>query len=270
MGVVLVGSLLIALSFNLLLRPNGITPGGLPGVSLLALQKLGWEPAWTQFAFNAVVVSAGAYWLGRRFAWQSLLSCLVVPAVVWLTRDWRPLAQDPLLAAVTGAVGTGLGVGLVFRGHGSAGGFSTLAMLAYRLRGWPIDRVLWTLDGTVVALAAFLFPSEAVLASLVGVALIGRTARWVLTGFDTATFALIVSAQPERVREVILRELDLGLTVLPARGGYTGEAREVLMVVMRPGDVPGLKATVRELDPAAFMVLASSSEVLGHGFKPHL
>lgn len=264
------GAALVALAFNLLLKPNGITPGGLPGVSLLFLRWFGIEPAFTQAGFNVLIVAVGARWLGRRFALQSLLGCIALPLFVWLSSTWAPLTHERFLAAVCGAAGTGLGVGLVFRGHGSVGGFSTVAMILHRLYGSPVDRTLWILDGSVVLGAAFLFPAESVLASLVGVVLIGRTARAVLTGFDNATFALIVSTQPARVREVALHDLDLGVTVIPARGGYTDDAREILMVVMRPGDVPRLKARVRSIDPAAFLVLASSNEVLGHGFKPHL
>lgn len=269
-ALVLAGAALVALSFNLLLRPNGITPGGLPGFSLLLLAWFGWEPALSQAGMNILLLLAAWRWLGGRFALQSVLGCIALPVFVALTRDWAPLTQDHLLAAICGAGGTGVGVGLVFRGHGSVGGFSTVAMMLHRTRGWPVDRVLWTFDGVVVLLAATLFPADAVLASLVGVVLIGRTARAVLTGFDTATFALIVSNDSARVQAMVLKELDLGLTVIPAKGGYTGEGRELLMVVMHPEDVPRLKAQVRAIDPSAFLVLASSSEVLGHGFKPHL
>ncbi len=267
--LVLAGALLVALAFNLLLRPNGVTPGGLPGFSLLMLRWFGWEPALVQAAANGLLLLAAWHWLGRKFALQSVLGCIALPLFVALTREWPALTEDRLLAAICGAAGTGVGLGLVFRGHGSVGGFSTVAMMLYRVRGWPVDRVLWVFDGCVVLLAAMLFPADAVLASLVGVVIIGRTTRAVLTGFDTATFALIVTNEPAQVKAMVLKDLDLGLTVIPARGGYTGVERDLLMVVMHPEDVPRLKARVSSIDPTAFLVLASSSEVLGHGFKPH-
>ena len=264
------GTALVALSFTLLLRPNQLAPGGLPGVSLLLERATGLPPAVSQAVLNLAFLLIGWKEMGRGFLVRSLLGSLLLPLFVALTQAWPALSHDRMLAVICGGAGTGIGVGLVFRGRGSVGGFSALALVAQRRWGVPVDRVFLTLDGTVVALAALAFPPEAVLAALVGVFIIARSARAVLTGFSNAQCGLIIAREPAAIREAVLRELDLGLTVLPGQGGHSGEAREVLMVVMRPADVPRLKATVRALDPEAFVVLVEADEVLGYGFKPHV
>ncbi|MFO1448894.1 MAG: YitT family protein [Opitutaceae bacterium] len=268
--LVTAGAALVAASFNTLLRPNALAPGGLPGLSLLVQRTVRVEPAITQAGLNVVILLVAWQQLGRAFALRNVLGCLLLPLFVWLSRDWPALTHDRLLAVLCGAGGTGVGLGLVFRGRGSVGGFSALALILNRRHGISVDRSLVALDGLIVLAAAFVFPAEAVLCALVGVVLIGRIARSVLTGFDTAMVAFVVSQEPGRIKEAVLHDLDLGLTLIPARGGYTDTSRDMLMVVMRPGDVPRLKACVRNLDPAAFVVLAGSSEVLGYGFKPHL
>jgi len=269
LALVVLGTALVALSFNLLLRPNQLAPGGLPGVSLLLERGAGLPPALSQALFNLAFLFAGWRVLGRSFVARSVLGSLLLPLFVWLTHAWPALTHDRMLAVICGGVGTGLGVGLVFRGHGSVGGFSAVAIMLNRKYGVPVDRTFLVLDGSVVALSALAFPPEAVLGALIGVFLVGRAARAVLTGFSNAQCGLIIAQHPAPIREAVLRELDLGLTVLPGRGGYTGAEREVLMVVMRPADVPRLKATVRTLDPTAFVVLVEAGEVLGYGFNPH-
>ncbi|HLP09950.1 MAG TPA: YitT family protein [Opitutaceae bacterium] len=270
LALVVCGAALVALSFNLLLRPNQLAPGGLPGVSLLVERATGLPPAFSQALLNVGFLLFGWRALGRGFVLRSLLGSLLLPLFVWCTHDWGALTHDRMLAVLCGGAGTGVGVGLVFRGGGSVGGFSALALVAQRKWHLPVDRTLLTLDGAVVALAALAFPADAVLGALVGVFIIGRSARAVLTGFSNAQCGLIVTRHPAAIREAVLHELDLGLTVLPAQGGYTGEVREVLMVVMRPADVPRLKATVRALDSEAFVVLVEADEVLGYGFKPNV
>jgi uncharacterized membrane-anchored protein YitT (DUF2179 family) len=270
LALVVLGAALVALSFNLLLRPNQLAPGGLPGVSLLLERAAGLPPAISQALLNVGFLLLGWRTLGRSFVLRSLLGSLLLPFLVWFTSDWAALTHERMLAVICGGAGTGLGVGLVFRGGGSVGGFSVLALVAQRKWHVPVDRTFLVLDGSVVALAALVFPPDAVLGALVGVFIIGRSARAVLTGFSNAQCGLIVARRPEAIREAVLHELDLGLTVLPGQGGYTGEAREVLMVVMRPADVPRLKATVRALDPEAFVVLVEADEVLGYGFRPHV
>lgn len=268
-ALVAFGTTLIALSFNLLLRPNQLAPGGLPGLSLLIERATGLPPSVSQVVLNVAFLFIGWRGLGRGFVARSLLGSLLLPALVWLTHSWPALTHDRMLATICGSVGTGLGVGLVFRGRGSVGGFSAVALTLNRKFGLPVDRGFLILDGTVVLLAAIAFPADAVLGALIGVFLVGRSARAVMTGFSNAQCALIVAQQPDVIGEAVLRELDLGLTILPARGGHTGREREVLMVVMHPSDVPRLKATVRELDPAAFVVLVEAGEVLGYGFASH-
>ncbi|MNW07910.1 hypothetical protein D3C71_2046030 [compost metagenome] len=67
--------------------------------------------------------------------------------------------------------------------------------------------------------------------------------------------------------DAILYDLDRGLTRLDGHGGYTGEGRTVLMVVVGQNEVPRLKQLVRNIDPEAFVIISNTAEVLGEGFK---
>jgi len=80
--------------------------------------------------------------------------------------------------------------------------------------------------------------------------------------------ALIITAQPDLVAQKILIEMERGVTVLPARGAYTGEARTVLYCVVSRSEVVQVKSLVREADPRAFLVIGQAHEVLGEGFRP--
>jgi uncharacterized membrane-anchored protein YitT (DUF2179 family) len=266
---IVAGCIIGGLAFTLFLRPNGITPSGVVGVSLILLETIGLEPAYTQWTLNFVALALGAWWFGRDFMVRSIAATVLLPLVVFLSRGLPPLTTNPLLAAICGGVGVGVGVGLVFRANGSIGGFSTLALAIEKSTGLTLDRIFWFLDGLVVLCAALAFSAEQVLCAMVSIVLAGRTIRGVLTGFGTSKVALIVSAQAEEICAAILRDIPLGVTKLAGQGGYTGEAKQVLMTVMRPTEMVRLKRTVRAVDPAAFMILCDTSEVLGHGFKPH-
>ncbi|MEJ1972623.1 MAG: YitT family protein [Lacunisphaera sp.] len=269
LGYIIVGSVIGGLSFTLFLRPNGIVPSGVVGLSLVVQRGLGVEPAFTQWALNLLALAIGSWWLGRDFFLRSLTATVLLPSVVFLTRNFHPLTNNMFLAAICGGVGVGIGVGLVFRGNSSIGGFSTLALALQRTTGLTMDKIFIFLDGLVVLCAALAFSAEQVLCGLVCIALAGRTLRGVLTGFGTSKVAMIVSAQAEEICAAILRDIPLGVTKLAGYGGYTGEPRQVLMTVMRPMEMVRLKQTVRSIDPSAFMILCDASEVLGYGFKPH-
>ncbi len=268
-ALVVAGATLCALSFNLLLRAGGIPSGGVVGVSLLVERLAGWSPAVVQWAFNLGLLAVGGFALGRGFVLKSIIGSLLVPFVVLLTGRLAPLTTNPLLAAVCGGAGLGAGLGLVYRGNGSIGGFSGVALWLHRMRGWPVDRVMIALDGSVVVLAAWWLGAEAALLAALCIFVTGRVAKAVMTGFNNAKVATIISPRVAEIREVVLRDVPLGVTTLVGRGGYTGREQEVLMVVMTPGELTRFKAVVRAQDPNAFMIVSDAAEVLGHGFAPH-
>ena len=64
-----------------------------------------------------------------------------------------------------------------------------------------------------------------------------------------------------------METLERGVTILHAEGAYTGEPRRVLLVAVRPAQVYTLRMLVYDRDPQAFIIVASTDEVLGEGFK---
>jgi len=268
-ALIVAGATLSALSFNLLLRAGGIPSGGVVGVSLLMERLAGWSPAVVQWIINLGLLAVCGSALGRSFVLKSVVGSLLVPLVVLLTGRLAPLTTNPLLAAVCGGAGLGAGLGLVYRGNGSVGGFSGVALWLHRARGWSVDRVMIALDGSVVALTAWWLGAEAALLAALCVFVTGRVAKAVMTGFNNAKVATIISPRAAEIRAAVLRDVPLGVTTLAGRGGYTEREQEVLMVVMTPGELTRFKAVVRAQDPNAFMIVSDAAEVLGHGFAPH-
>ena len=54
---------------------------------------------------------------------------------------------------------------------------------------------------------------------------------------------------------------------MPAVGAYTGEHKEMLMVVTRKQMAPKLEEIVKDEDKSAFMIIASANEIYGEGYK---
>src|SRR5690606_7695171 len=126
---VLIGAAIIAISFNVFLLPNQIAPGGVSGISTILNGVFGWEPPYVQWALNIPLFIAGVIILGMEFGLKTFVGTVFLPFVVYLTKDWDPWTLNPLLAATFGGMGTGLGIGIVFRGHASTGGTDLAAQI---------------------------------------------------------------------------------------------------------------------------------------------
>ncbi len=265
--LLLAGTTLAGVAFNTLIFPNALAPGGVVGVAVLLEHAAGLRPAWVFGLLNAALLLVGWALLGRGFALRSLAGSVLLPVAVALTSFLPALTHERMLASLVGGGLLGLGVGLVLRANGSVGGFTTLALVFQRRWGMRVDHSLLALDATVLAGALWFLPAEAALSALVCSFVVGKAVRSVLTGGSNAQVAWVFSQRSEVLRELTLHRLDLGLTLLPGRGGFSGQSTDVLMVVMRPVDVPRFKAAVKAVDASAFVVLAEANEVLGYGFS---
>jgi uncharacterized membrane-anchored protein YitT (DUF2179 family) len=266
-GLLLAGSLVIAASFNLFLNPNQIASGGVSGISTIVQALTGARPAVTQWLLNIPLFLAGLKLLGGRFGLKTAVGSVVLPLFVLLTSHLRPLTDNTLLASLYGGIGIGLGLGIVFRGRGSTGGLDLAAQIIHKYTGISLGLCVAMLDGLVIFSAGFVFTPEKALYALIGLFVTSKTIDVVQLGFSNSKVAFIITRETEAVCRAVLHDLDRGLTKLNGAGGYTGEAREVLMVVVSQKEVTKLKLVVKTIDPHAFIILSNTNEVLGEGFK---
>ncbi|MCC3374056.1 YitT family protein [Cohnella sp. REN36] len=267
--LLIAGAFLVAFSFNMFLLPNKIASGGVSGISVIVNALFAIPPAYTQWVLNIPLFIAGIFVFGSRFGVKTAVGSVVLPLFVLLTAHWTPPTQNPLLAAIYGGLGVGIGLGLVFRGRASTGGLDVAAQIIHRLTGLTLGIAVATLDGLVILSAGILISPENALYALIGLFVTSKTIDVVQTGLQTSKAAFIVTSQPEKVSQAVLIDLDRGLTKLQGEGGYTGEQRPVLLTVVGQNEVSRLKALVREADPGAFVIITSAAEVLGEGFHDH-
>ncbi|MED1919355.1 YitT family protein [Bacillus thuringiensis] len=266
-GMLVLGSLVLATSFNLFLNPNQIASGGVSGLSTILHNMFGFSPAVVQWAMNIPLLLLGFKLLDRQYSLKAAVGSIVLPLCVMLTSHLQPLTTNLLLASIYGGIGVGLGIGIVFRGRGSTGGFSIASQILHKYSGFSLGACVAVFDGLVILFAGIVFDPEKALYALIALFVTSKTIDIVQMGWNTSKVAYIISNETDTLRETILYDLDRGVTLLDGAGGYTGDARKVLMAVVSQSEVSKLKIMVRSVDPDAFIILCPAQEVLGEGFR---
>lgn len=267
--LVLLGCLVIALTFNLFLNPNGVVTGGVSGISTIVEFRLGIEAAYTQWALNIPIFISGIIFLGRAYGLKTFMGSILLPLFIYLTRDLTPLTDQLLLASVFGGVGMGVGLGLAFRGRGSTGGTDVIVQITNKYTGISLGTLVLILDGIIVFTAGVFLGIERAMFALISLYIIGKTIDAVQLGLRISKIAYIISSEQEKISQIILKKLDRGVTILNATGGYTGEPKRILMVVFSQRDTTKLKEAIKLIDPNAFIIVTNTYEVLGKGFKKY-
>jgi uncharacterized membrane-anchored protein YitT (DUF2179 family) len=267
--LILSGCLCIALAMDIFLNPNNVVPGGFTALAMFANRLWGWPVGATLLVLNIPFLAWGMKVLGVQFGPKTVLAAALSALLIDALQPYLPLVRgEPLLYTLYGGLLYGLGMALIFRADATSGGTEIPAKLLERYRGIRLSTSLLIMDVAALGLAALFFGLAPALYALIAAWVMARVIDAVEAGLDAGNTALIVTKQPETIRDRILDRLDRGVTILRGEGGYTGEERAVLFVVVNRRQVPALREIVSEADPDAFMVVNPSHEVLGEGFKP--
>jgi uncharacterized membrane-anchored protein YitT (DUF2179 family) len=263
------GCLSMALAMDIFLNPNDVVPGGFTALAMFANRLWGWPVGVTLLVLNIPFLVWGMKVLGVQFGPKTLLAAALSALLIDALQPYLPVVRgEPLLYTLYGGLLYGLGMALVFRANATCGGTEIPAKLLEHFRGIRMSTSLLVMDVAVLALAAFFFGLAPALYALIAAWVMARVIDAVEAGLDAGNTALIVTGEPEAIRDAVMDRLERGVTLLRAEGGYTGEKRMVLFVAVNRRQVPELREIVSEADPEAFMVISPSHDVLGEGFKP--
>ena len=96
----------------------------------------------------------------------------------------------------------------------------------------------------------------------------GKVIDLVIDGAAVHKTLMIVTDKLDPVKDVIIKDINRGATLLPAVGMYRGESRNMIYTILTRREMMILRHRIAEIDPEAFINVIDSKEILGRGFKP--
>ena len=264
------GNILYALAVKLFLLPADLMTGGTTGIALVVNHLTGVSISMFVLVFNVCMLAAGFFMLGKQFALTTVVSTFTYPAALEffdrMLGDMM-LTSDPLLCALFSGLGIGASLGIVIRAGASTGGMDIPPLVLNRYLKIPVSVSLYVFDLCILLAQAFYNVPEKVLYGILLVLVYTIVLDKLILMGSVKTQVKIISRQPEKIRESILHQLDRGVTVLHAEGGYLHENTPVILSVISNRELPYVERLVRAVDPEAFMIVSRVTEVRGRGFS---
>ncbi len=271
-GIIVLGCVIFALSYNLFMRGNHIIPGGVTGVAALISYLTGYSSTGVFIMLlNIPLFLLAFHRLGIEFLVYSLLGTLLSAALIDLLSFLPTIKTEPLIAAVFGGAISGLGIGLILARGATTGGSDIAArLLKLHFRNMPIGALSVCVNMVVVISAGLVFLDiNAALYTTILEAASSYTIDKIIYGSSNATVAYIISSKETEVVNAIDQNLQRGSTLLKAVGAFTGDDRRVIFCAVKRHQVAALKSLVLNLDPMAFVIVTRAREVLGEGFDTY-
>ncbi|MDY3034597.1 MAG: YitT family protein [Absicoccus sp.] len=271
---ILIGNFLVACGTTFFILPNNILNGGTAGVAVALKPLLHIDTVWMTNALTIGLYIVGAIFLGKRFAMRSLISTICYPIfIILLSKYADTLPQSTFimpayLASIYSGVLLGVGLGLVFRVEASTGGMDVPALILHKYTQLSSGDAVMIVDIATVALGIYTYGLVPALIGIMSVYISGAAINKTMTlRSQAAKNVMIISDFWQDINEVLLEEVDRGVTILKGQGGYTGSQRPVLMCVINQKQYPKLEQAVLHIDPHAFIIVNDVQEVKGYGFS---
>ncbi len=265
---VIIGCLIAACSINLFVVPSHLLTGGVTGIAMIIYYLADLPIGVQTFIYNIPLLVASYKLLGKDYTVDVVIGTVIFSICLDATKFLQAYApvNDIMLASIYGGVFNGLGYGIVFRMNGSTGGFDILGAIVKKFYSMNMGSTIFAFNCCIVGIAGFLFGIQPALFTLICMYVNSHVTDKVIAGLNRKKAVLIISENSADIAEAIMHEIRRGVTFLHGQGAFSGNERNVIMVVVSLTEIAKLKMIVNFLDKNAFLIMMSASEVMGRGF----
>jgi len=266
---ILLGAAIFAFGLVHFNMQNNLAEGGFTGITLILYFWLHIDPSYTNLALNIPLFLIGWKLLGRNSFIYTIIGTVSLSVFLWIFQRYTiemPLKDDLTLAALFAGVFTGVGLGVIFRFGGTTGGVDIIARLVYKYRGISMGKTMFAFDAAVILLSLLYLSYREAMYTLVAVFVGARVIDFLQDSGYAAKGATIISEKSDEIAEVIMKEMERGVTILKGIGSYTKQERDVLYCVVAKNELSRLKSIIISVDPHAFVAVSNVHHVLGEGF----
>ena len=267
---VLVGNLIYALIVKLFILPTNLMSSGTTGIALFMNHMFEIPVSLFILIFNLCMLIIGFLILGKTFAMTTIASTILYPLFLEFFNQCLGnyvITDNALLNTIFAGMGIGLALGIVIRSGASTGGMDIPPLLLHHFFRIPVSASLYVFDFIILSCQTLYNPMERLLYGILLILLTSVVLDKVILMGTTRTEVKIISPRSQEIAKNILSNVDRGVTLLDAKGGYSQQKQEVILTIISNRELPKIEKLIRNIDPDAFMVISRVSEVWGRGFS---
>ena len=280
LGMGVLGGILLAVSINLFVVPQGMYSGGLYGlcqvIRTLVVDRLGVKTSVDlagalYLLVNLPLIALAWRTLGRGFVIRMTVVTVVNSiALAVIPSPAAPIIADKLTSCLVAGILSGFACGLVLTCGCSTGGLDILGLyLSKKGKGFTVGRFSISFNAALYALCAILFNLSTAIYSAIYVVFQALFLDRMHQQNISVQMIIFTKEDPERLNQTILEKLDRSFTLWEGRGGYSHDQVHVLCVCLSKYEVVSVQMALSEIDPHAFTIIQEGIRV-GGNFGRHL
>lgn len=266
MSFLTMGAFIAGFALEGFLIPNNMIDGGIVGISIMLSYLTKANLGALILIINIPFIFLALQKMGKLFVGQTLFAIAMLGISVNVFHN-HIATDDPLLATVFGGVVLGIGVGLVLRHNAAMDGTEILSIKLAKSSGFSIGEIIMFFNIFIYSCAGFLYGWDKAMYSVLVYFIAYKVIDIVLEGLNESKSVNIISNKSEQIGNAIIKKLDIGVTYMKGRGGYTGEEKDIIYCVISRLELAKLKELIRAIDKTAFISVENVHEVEGVRIK---
>ena len=262
-----------AFGITIFLTPVKLYDSGISGTSMLLAQL---TPAALSLSVFLVLLNIplflyGLKKQGGKFTVSSIYTVAVYSVTAWLITDVLPVdvsmasplaGTDLLLCALFGGIISGTGSGLALRFGGAMDGIEVMAVIFARRLGLSVGSFVMIYNVTLyiicgISINSWILPLYSIVTYYAAL----RTVDFIVEGLQRSKAAIIITSQPDEICHRLMEEFGCGVTLIDAKGGFSGTDRKCLYFVVNRFQVMKMKDIVQHIDPMAYITLSEVADI---------
>lgn len=273
------GIVLIACATYFFLVPNRFVTGGMTGLATIlgtALPVLN-TSQWL-ICLNILVLVVGFIFLGKMTGIWTVYCSLGYSSLMLIFEEVFPrsslpftngtLTDETFMELCVGILIYAIGTAIIFYAGASSGGMDIMALILQKYAKVDVGRAVLYVNTFIACGSIFFLPGvERAILSLVGLFANAFIIDSVIDNFNSCKYFVVITDKTELVSEYIMNTLHHGVTVSDAIGAYTQTKKGMVHTVCRRYEAIKLRAAIKKIDENAFIVITTSSEIIGKGFR---
>ena len=268
-----VAGIINAFGITVFLMPVKLYDSGISGTSMLLSQV---TPEWLSLSIFLVILNVPLFLYGLKkqgagFTFCAIYTVGIYSVVSWLITDVLPIdvsiasplaGMDLLLCALFGGVVSGMGSGLAIRFGGAMDGIEVMAVIFAKKMGLTVGNFVMFYNFVLYIICGFVINSWILpLYSIVTYVAAMKTVDYIVDGLQRSKSAMIVTSEPDTICKELMEEFGCGITLIDAKGGFSGTDRKVLYFVVNRFQVMKMQNIVRKNDPLAYITLTDVADI---------
>ena len=273
------GIVLIACATYFFLVPNRFVTGGMTGLATIlgtALPVLN-TSQWL-ICLNILMLVVGFIFLGKMTGIWTVYCSLGYSSLMLIFEEVFPrsslpftngtLTDETFMELCVGILIYAIGTAIIFYAGASSGGMDIMALILQKYAKVDVGKAVLYVNTLIACGSIFFLPGvERAILSLVGLFANSFIIDSVIDNFNSCKYFVVITDKTELVSEYIMNTLHHGVTVSDAIGAYTQTKKGMVHTVCRRYEAIKLRSAIKKIDENAFIVITTSSEIIGKGFR---